>query len=560
MKLSRRQKGIGIILFFILVIILSWTGLSLMYPQSNALRYLPDRIYRIIKILLGGDPSASGLEPDNVPWQLIVVKVFSVLILIVGVYKIIEKLFYEQFTLFRTALKKRHLVIVGIGDKGTRLLTNYRKNRHQTAVAIEADEEAANKRAVRKEGHLLIFGDARNKKTLGEAGIRRASNLICFLSDEQAVIAIAQTVRGIYKKGHIANQLHCYLHIPNPELTELIRSSGACAPDSNTGLQFHFFNVHKMVARKFFYQLAIDFSATLQKTDPHFRISILGFGDYAQAILLQALRVFHVPGNTVNINIYVENAADAHRVFEDRYPMAAKIFPVQFIEFDNRVRPLSDEAGSTKSHIVISAFDDSERNMNLGLRLYGANAFSKVYVLNTKAIEVNQLLNTSGDNGRLQFFGSLDDFCNVELITGEKQDALARAIHEDYLKQLSGASSESAAYTTSWEALSEDARDANRAQADHLWYKMIIAGKKENNGALQFSPQQVEAMAITEHFRWMAHRYLNGWDFGEQRDDKQLLHPSLVPWEALSESEKQKDRETVLRIPILIKNAKDLEL
>ena len=57
---------------------------------------------------------------------------------------------------------------------------------------------------------------------------------------------------------------------------------------------------------------------------------------------------------------------------------------------------------------------------------------------------------------------------------------------------------------------------------------------------------------MVEHRRWMAHRYLNGWSFGERRDDRHKLHPSLITWEALSETEKQKDRDTILRLPVLL--------
>lgn len=57
---------------------------------------------------------------------------------------------------------------------------------------------------------------------------------------------------------------------------------------------------------------------------------------------------------------------------------------------------------------------------------------------------------------------------------------------------------------------------------------------------------------MAEHARWAAHRYLNGWQYGEVRDDARKLHPSLVGWEYLGEDEKQKDRNTVLRLPQIL--------
>jgi len=67
MKLTRKQKGLFGIAFIGCLIILSWIGLSKLHPESNTLRYLPDRIYRIIKIVFGGDPIGAALEQEDIP-------------------------------------------------------------------------------------------------------------------------------------------------------------------------------------------------------------------------------------------------------------------------------------------------------------------------------------------------------------------------------------------------------------------------------------------------------------------------------------------------------------
>jgi CTP synthase (UTP-ammonia lyase) len=163
---------------------------------------------------------------------------------------------------------------------------------------------------------------------------------------------------------------------------------------------------------------------------------------------------------------------------------------------------------------------------------------------------------------RLTFFGSLESVCQVELITQERLDMTARSIHEDYLQQLApqqGSVSESDAYKQSWGRLNEQAKDANRAQADHIAYKLAMCGKlvetqEQDAGvqeALSFTAEEVEMLAQVEHTRWMAQRYLAAWRYGAQRDDQRRLHPSLVDWVMLPEAEKQKDRDVVLRIPHL---------
>ena len=62
----------------------------------------------------------------------------------------------------------------------------------------------------------------------------------------------------------------------------------------------------------------------------------------------------------------------------------------------------------------------------------------------------------------------------------------------------------------------------------------------------------VEMKALTEqlaqnvHDVWAAGRIAEGWRLGEQRDEVRKLHPCLVPYEELPESEKEYDRRTAM--------------
>ena len=98
MNLSRKSKGLIMLALFAAVAVLSWIGLSRLYPESNTLRYLPDRIYRIIKILMGTDPTSSGLEKPDTPWQLIIVKLFSIYILVIQLIRLkkLQNVIYHQ--------------------------------------------------------------------------------------------------------------------------------------------------------------------------------------------------------------------------------------------------------------------------------------------------------------------------------------------------------------------------------------------------------------------------------------------------------------------------------
>jgi hypothetical protein len=58
--------------------------------------------------------------------------------------------------------------------------------------------------------------------------------------------------------------------------------------------------------------------------------------------------------------------------------------------------------------------------------------------------------------------------------------------------------------------------------------------------------QLTERLAENAHDLWASQRFAQGWTYGPQRDDTMKRHPCLVPYEELSEKEKEYDRITAL--------------
>lgn len=55
-----------------------------------------------------------------------------------------------------------------------------------------------------------------------------------------------------------------------------------------------------------------------------------------------------------------------------------------------------------------------------------------------------------------------------------------------------------------------------------------------------------EMLAKNTHDVWSRRRLSEGWRYGPRRDDAAREHPGLVPFDELSESEKQYDRDTAM--------------
>ena len=56
----------------------------------------------------------------------------------------------------------------------------------------------------------------------------------------------------------------------------------------------------------------------------------------------------------------------------------------------------------------------------------------------------------------------------------------------------------------------------------------------------------VELVARNVHEVWAWSRVSQGWTWGPKRDDDLKTHPSLIPYDELSEEEKQYDRNTAV--------------
>lgn len=58
--------------------------------------------------------------------------------------------------------------------------------------------------------------------------------------------------------------------------------------------------------------------------------------------------------------------------------------------------------------------------------------------------------------------------------------------------------------------------------------------------------QLTEQLAKNTHDHWAKLRIEEGWKWGAKRDDATKEHPDLVPYNELSESEKEYDRRTAM--------------
>jgi class 3 adenylate cyclase/tetratricopeptide (TPR) repeat protein len=142
-------------------------------------------------------------------------------------------------------------------------------------------------------------------------------------------------------------------------------------------------------------------------------------------------------------------------------------------------------------------------------------------------------------------------------------EALAKAVHEDYCEQSRqrGEAPQTNSSLRPWQELTEDARNANRAQATDIANKLRVMNLElTGSGGLSAAEitipaEQLEKLAMREHTRWMEERKASGWTYAALRDNARKHHPMLVPWDLLPEVEREKDRDVIRLMPKLIDKA-----
>jgi len=147
----------------------------------------------------------------------------------------------------------------------------------------------------------------------------------------------------------------------------------------------------------------------------------------------------------------------------------------------------------------------------------------------------------------------------------------ARAIHSRYLHELKNQiiNNENSGsnvtlptgnqYSADFDDLPDEIKRSNIDNAAHIPTKLLSVGYKirpVRKGfkpvALHLNAEEVETMARVEHIRWSWEKRLNGWIYGSTRDELKKTNPGLIPYEDLSESEKEKDRQLVKLIPAFL--------
>ncbi|MHC1769483.1 MAG: NAD-binding protein [Verrucomicrobiia bacterium] len=485
--------------------------------------------------------------------------------------------FRREIGLLQVRTWSDHYVICGLGRKGfelARCLKGPERNARVVVVDPHPDPDLLTKCA--QEGICVLTADASNPEVLAQVNVRAAKEVVVLTPSDETNVRIALEVAAS-RPDSPERKSPCHVHLSDIHLRDALQQSTETEGKPHGGRKIDFFDVFDDEARRILLDLPLDGDG-IAKGDPRsVHVAILGFGRMGRSLALRAAKIGHFAnGKPLRISVVDRNAEAQRQRFLFRHPVLAKnvICTLDFHQAEAEsltTRQLVEQwaaSSETLLHVFVCLSEDA-RTLEVALRLrtilqkrQGTNLLVRIHTHESLA---RLLGKTSSESARLIPFGMVEDFCSEDAFRREYNEALSRAIHEQFvLGRMAGSQRrpENDPALRPWENVREDIRESNRQQADHIAIKLravgcVLAEKSAPGDAVtQFSPTEIGLLAQLEHSRWNAERWLAGWRYGTPSDKNNRVSENLAHWDDLHHSIQNYDWQAVEKISEMLTHAK----
>lgn len=301
-------------------------------------------------------------------------------------------------------------------------------------------------------------------------------------------------------------------------------------------------------------------------------ILLVGFGRKGQELIEKIIINGQFEGSNFKVKVFDPSGKSTDGFFRTRFATLLDNYDISLENHDGRSRELAkylEENIDRLRYIAIAVGEDKtgrEIAMNILEFMRGRGVNLPVYQLASNAVlkyELNKLVESH----------SLDD---ADILYGGDMDNLAKKINHYYVNN-------NASAKKNWADCRYFDRMGSRASADYLAPLLKRLGISEGK---ELTPEMLENLAKSEHRRWNAFYYANGYRTMDletfksraalletdpkariSKDSEKKLHVCLVDWEELDEiSEiesrltgkevdyKQRDRDNVIVLEKLLRD------
>lgn len=543
---AKRHEWLIVGLLAILAFVLGVVGVKALPPVENEMPATwQDAVYFSIRLFkLDYDLQGKGVDPYAADsWMLQVARVLAPLTVAFALVKGLMLATAQWLNLWAISWWKGHAVVCGAGERGRQLACALRARRWRVVV-IEKDSDADTLADVRESGARLIIGSGTDPARQKEARLEHAAIVAavtpCEESNLEVVLAASRRPAG--------RPLRALAHATRP-FAEMFETQ-APFDRIGQGVECRFFDHDVAAARRLVGEYAPNLIPDLLEEMRPARVLVAGNGELLPELLAVIVTQCQYAGVHPPVVTALVTDRDAlGRRFPLHHPQLHLVADLrvksttlpQLLRLD--LATLDPGVRDRPIDLAFVACREDVDTLSLARTLAqqsGCIAHDVIAGLRPST----QIMRLFIDKQPLTGVQSHDLVvlgCSGDVVLEERLDRVAKRIHESYFEgQLKAGRPEgSAPALVPWTQLPESLRQANRSQADHLPIKRQTL-------AISHSAEMIEALAVAEHRRWMADRIVSGWRYGPDRDDARRIHPHIRPYDELSETEKRKDRDTVL--------------
>lgn len=555
-------------LIWILALALGFIGYSKYYVAAGQTASYWDVLYRTLQLSRGIFTTLSG--PINP-----VLQVARFLAPAVAIYTILQALagiLHSQIQALRIRFIKDHIIICGLGRKGS-LLADRHRALGERIIVIDSNENNTRIKHCEENGAIVLIGDATDPQLLYKAKAHKAKCIISVCSSDGVNAEVAVYARQIanMRKGRT---LSCLVHVVDLQLWRLFREREIRMGRFDV-FRLGFFNIYESGSRALLYEYPPFNSLSGQESTP--RIIVVGIGRLGESVVVNAARRWRdnygAGGKRLSIIMIDKNSVRKKESLLLKYPQLDQVCELIPLEIDvnsnefDKAEFLSDSDKHCRINVIYVCLGNDSVALTAALKLHQRSLSHEIPIV--VRMEQNDgltmLLHESEDNTErprnIHAFPLLEQTCTPDLIWGDcTYEILARAIHEDYLLSCKkrGETPQTNRSMVPWSDLTESLKESNRKQAEHIIVKLECFGydlaitTDWDPQAIAFSPEEAEEMAKMEHERFVEERLRDGWKYGAVKDIEKKINPTLVSWDKLSAVEKDKDRTAVLGIPAFL--------
>lgn len=568
MKLNKKLEWLIPGLLGVIAFIFSFTGYYTYFLRHGIERNILDVFFYSLKIF-GFDIIDDYISP--LPWTLEVGRWLAPGVLVYTVAQTVVYLAHKKAMLIFNR-RSNHIIVSGVNRRSMTLIVDLLENKERVLVVTQEIDDF-NKMIIEKNGGVIIIGDIGNSDLLKSIAAHRAGYIVLLDEIDDRNISAAISISGYSNSLSTSNYPIIYTHINSylrlMEISEigffeLFEFSG----NKRSNCEIAIFSENENTARMILHNYSPDkFRPITKKTDPAHHVAIFGSGELAQSLASYMARLAHyINFKNVKVTFFHENPK-LEVELAHYFPGIKNLLDLSFVETDIDVFEINVFANIYKQmplDVVYLAFMDDELALKVFHKFFRLN-FSKaldvVMILNNPESILNRWYQFQESHSiRLHKFNVVKETFTKEAILREDFDKLAQIAHNDYLsnlKALGKLNPENRLSHRCWKELPEVYRNQNRMQFEHLLVKLraldcTLEPCESENEEYDFTPSKkdIEVLAKIEHRRWEADLILNGWKYGNKRDEKLKTHPNImIPYEELPEEIKQFDRDVVLNIP-----------